>query len=490
MARNNRMEQPGILRRRAAEPSLMWGGFRHLPVFLLALAAVSAAAASSAPQEKPLALSLERAVELGLENDETLRQAGEAIIGAQAEVTKAMATALPQFTLSGQYGRNFLKPAFFLPEEFREDAEAPTKVEIGEDNDFLGSASVSQILWAAGRVRAGLDAARDVLESFRFREEAAADYVRFAVKGAYYRVLLADEIFRIAEKGVKNAEEGVRVARAGYEEGTVSKFDVMRSEVELANRKAPLVRAKNDLDQAMVTLHRRCGLDPAAEVILSDSLQAGYIPGDLETYISVMRGKSAEVQALKFYVEARKQGLRISKAERYPMLQMTAYYGIQTQWSGDFLPNKDLIARNAAVTLGIQIPIFDGLRTKGMISKAGVELRTAELELEKATRDKELAVRQSWLSLENARASLEGRREAVDLAEEAHRLALVRLRNGLATPLERLDAELAMTTARGQLAEALYSCKLAGAYLELAVGSKGFNMVAGTGAVEPQYRVR
>jgi outer membrane protein TolC len=63
----------------------------------------------------------------------------------------------------------------------------------------------------------------------------------------------------------------------------------------------------------------------------------------------------------------------------------------------------------------------------------------------------------------------------VRLAEEAYRLALVRLQNGLATPLERLDAELAMTTARGQLAAALYSCSLAQAYLELAVGSDGYN---------------
>ena len=91
------------------------------------------------------------------------------------------------------------------------------------------------------------------------------------------------------------------------------------------------------------------------------------------------------------------------------------------------------------------------------------------------SRDKELAVRQSWLALENALTALDGRREAVELAEEAHRLALVRLQNGLATPLERLDAELAMSVARVQLAESLFSYRIALALLEFTVGSDGYN---------------
>lgn len=425
-----------------------------------------------------LVLTLEKAIELGLKNDEALRQSGEAVSGAKAEVVQARSNALPQLTLSGQYGRNFLKLAFFLPEEFREDADAPAKVEIGEDNEFIGRAEITQILWAAGRVSAGLDAAHEFLESYRYMELAAADYVRFSVKEAYFGALLAAEILRIAEKAMQQAGEAVRVANAGFEQGTVSRFDVLRAEVELANRRSPHVKARNDLDQALIVLRRRCGLDPGTDITLANSLKAVSRSGDLEALLAAMRSGSAEIRALAHHVEARRQFLRISKAERYPILRLSAYYGIQTQWSAGLFPEEQMIAKNAAVAVGFQIPIFDGLNAKGKINKSAADLRVAELELERVTRDRELAVRQSWLSLENALTALDGRREAVDLAEEAHRLALVRLQNGLATPLERLDAELAMTTARGQLAEALYSCRLAHAYLELAVGSDNFNVSA------------
>jgi len=453
--------------------SLRRASRRLLFAFLITIALPGMALAERQP------LSLERAIDLALKNDEALRQAAQAVAGAEGQVSQARSNAFPQFSLSGQYGRNFLRPSFFLPAEFFGEGTGSVKIRIGEDNDFTGAASVSQILWAAGRVSAGLSAAKEYLASFRCREEATADYVRFNVKEAYYGALLAAEILRIEEKASAAAAEAARIASLGSEQGMVSRFDLLRADVELANRKAPLVKARNDFNQALMVLKRRCGLEAASEIGLSDSLTAGGHPASLDSVLAAMSGGSAELKALEHAVGAQKQYLRIAKADRYPMLRLNASYAVQTQWSNAWLPPSDLIAKSAAVQLGFQIPIFDGLNAKGKISKAGADLRTAELELERVSRDKELAVRQSYLSLDDALAALEGREESVALAEEAYRLAVIRLTNGLATPLERLDAELAMTTARAQLAEALYSSQMARAFLELSVGSKNFEAISG-----------
>jgi len=440
---------------------------------------VASAAMCAASSAETGVLSLDRAIELGFKNDETLRQAAQAVAGAEAQVVQARSNALPQLSLVGQYGRNFLRPSFFLPGEFLGEGSGSVKIEIGEDNEFAGAATVSQILWAAGRVSAGLDAAKEYLAAFQYREAATSDYVRFSVKQAYYSVLLTAELLRIEEKASAAAEEAARIARAGFEHGVVSKFDLMRAEVELANREAPLVKARNDLGQALIVLKRRCGLKAEEEISLSDSLSAVSHPPGLDTVLAVMREGSAEIKALEHGVGVQKQFLRIAKADRYPMLRLTGSYAIQTQWSTDWLPPSDMIAKSAAVQVGLQIPIFDGLNTKGKIRQAAADLRTAEIELERVERDKELAVRQSYLTLENAIMALEGRKESVQLAEEAHRIALVRLANGLATPLERLDAELAMTTARAQLAEAQFAGRIAEAYLELAVGTGNLSAYAG-----------
>jgi OMF family outer membrane factor len=448
--------------------------------FVAVACAVLVTLSSGHARSESIVLSLERAIELGLENDEALRQAAEAVEGARGQVVSARSAALPQLTISGQYGRNVLLPVFFLPEEFREDPDAPSKVEMGEDNDFFGSATLTQVLWAAGRVSAGMNAAKEYLGLFEMQKEIVTDAVIFGVKDAYFNALLAEETLRISEKAMEATEEAVRVARVGYENGTVSRFDLLRSKVELENRRAPLVAARNDVDQAYLVLRRRCGLEHDAEIALTDSLDAEPIEGGLDDFLASMRATSPELEALEHDISAKRQFHRIAKAERYPMLTMSAYYGIQTQWSEGWTPPEELVAELAAVQVAFQIPIFDGLRAKGNIRKAEADLRSAEIELERAVREKELAVRQSWLTLENTVTALEGRREAVELAEEAYRLALVRLQNGLATPLERLDAELAMTTSRAQLAEALFAYRMAYTYLELSVGSEGFNRVINT----------
>ncbi len=419
-----------------------------------------------------MSLGLEKAIDLGIQNDEMLRQVTQAVAGAEGQVMEARANALPHLSVSGQYGRNLLRPSFFLPAAFFGEGSGSVKIEIGEDNDFQAAASVSQVLWAAGRVSAGLEAAKHYLASARYRESAASDYVRFSVKEAYYGVLLAAELLRIEEKASETVAEAARIARVGFDEGVVSRYDRLRAEVELANRKAPLVKARNDYDQALLTLRRRCGIDAGDAVTLTDSLSAGAPPAGIDAVLAAMLASSPEIQALRSAVGAEKQFLRIAKADRYPMLSLDAYYAVQTQWSNEWLPPQDLVAKSAAVQIGFQIPIFDGFSAKGKIGKAAADLRGAELELERVTRDKDLAVRQSYRNLENALSALEGREESVALAEETYRIALVRLTNGLATPLERLDAELAMTTARAQLVEALFSSRMAEAYLELAVGTE------------------
>lgn len=456
------------------------GGILAVSVLIMLIAIMSprrpaGAHAEGGGKDETIVLSLERAIELGLQSDESLMQAVEGIRSAEAGLSEARAGRLPSLSIGGQYARNIRKPVLFLPSDMAEAFDGVTKIELGEDNDFTANAQLTYNLWTAGRISAGIGAGREMLEAMKYQETATADMVRFRVKKAYFDVLLAGYNLTINEKAVQETREAVRVTGAGFDEGTVSRFDLLRAEVELENRQPQLVAAHNTLDQALIVLRRVCGLEPGTAVELSDTLSAVEQPADLEHYINAMKSSSSHIRALEHQVSAVQQGLRFEKAQRWPVLQLGANYLLQGQWSDRYLPEKKHLARSAALTLGFQIPIFDGFMTRSRIDRARAELRSAEIELEKVTREKETAVRVAYLVLDNAIVSLQGRRRAVEMAEEAHRLALVRLRNGLATPVERLDAELAMTMARGQFAEALYACNIALAQLELAAGVEGDN---------------
>jgi outer membrane protein TolC len=415
-------------------------------------------------------LSLERAIALGLANDETLKQAGEGVLSAEATVREAKSGRIPTVDFVARYGRNVLKPVMFLPSDMAEAFGGVTRIEIGEDNDVSAVANMTWNVWTGGRVSSAIGASSAIAEAVRSGEIAVADYVRFVIQDAYYMVLLADATLRINEAALETTLETVRVARAGHDNGTISRFDLLRAEVELENRQTPLIVARHDLDKALFKLKRRCGIDPYSELALSDSL--GYVdqPEDLDHLLERMKGTNPEIIAVEHQIMAAEMNVKLEKAARWPGLRLGANYLVQGQWSDNVSPDKDNLAHSSAITAAFVWPIFDGLRSGARIDRARAGLRTAEVELGRVSRDKELAVRVSRLTLVNAITALQGREDAVSLAEEAYRLAEVRLLNGLATPLERLDAELAMTTARGQYAQALYAANVAEAVLELTLG--------------------
>lgn len=435
---------------------------------------VSARATESAgtapdPTSTTLELSLDRARELAFGNSELVQQAAAAVSGAKADLMYARSDKLPQLDLAGIYTRNFKKPAFFLPPALAGGGQ--TKVEMGGDYDLQGGLSLTLNLWTAGRLSAAQGAASEVLAATRWQESLIADMVRYTIDEAYFNVLLADLEVMIAERSLADTEEAVRVTRAELEQGTVSNFDMLRAEVELANTQAPLITTRNTRALNMFTLQRFCGLDPAQAVVLTDSLAVVAGPGPEDPLLDLMRDQSAELKALRHVVAAQQQALRLAKAGRGPVLQLQGNYSLQGQWDNDLLPGGDETATSAGAALALSMPIFDGFKAKGEIGRSKADLRTAEVELERITRDRELAVRQARLYLINALAALEGRADGVSLATEAHRLALVRFENGMATPLERLDAQLALIEARVQFASTLHACNLAQSALRLAVGA-------------------
>ncbi|HMA76137.1 MAG TPA: TolC family protein, partial [Candidatus Krumholzibacteriaceae bacterium] len=287
---------------------------------------------------KSVDLTLEDALRLALNNDETLKEARQEIKAARADLLSAKAQRLPHLDIAGQYGRNIQKPAFFLPEAFQNAMNAPARVEMGGDNDFTCAATLTLNLWTAGRVSSAIEASSQAAEAMRYQQEAVEKLTSYRVKEAYYNVLLAEKRVRIAEKALSMTLEAARIARVGYERGSVSRFDKMRAETELANRKAPLAIQQNNLRQKMIILKKRCGVDYSTKITLADTLAAtGTIPG-IDYLLRVTLESSPEIKALRHRMNAGKYNLSMRKAQRWPMLQVSANYALQSQWSEDYFP--------------------------------------------------------------------------------------------------------------------------------------------------------
>lgn len=437
---------------------------------LLPAAAGRSQAQEATPRSGSVALSLEQAVELALGSDEQILQMTERIQGARADLMSANSGRLPQLDVAGSWTRNLKKPSFFLPAGMAAGFGGASSVEMGGDWDLQAAASLSWNLWTAGRLSSARALAEEGVEATRRQKALVRDAVRYNVTAAYNDVLLAHLRARIAKESLDLATESHRVTQASYDEGRTSRFDLLRAEVELTNREAPLVQARNEYRLAELALLRACGLDPGTQLTLLTDLAEVPAPEAESGLLTRMRSQSPELQALEHGLKAARWSVSLAKAARGPIVQLQGTYALQGQWDDDLFPGSDEAVSSASAALAFSVPIFDGYSTKASILGSEADLRVAEIEFERTLRDRELGVRQARTNLENALLALEGRHEGVELATEAHRLADIRKENGLATPLEQMDAQLALTEARLQLAQALYSCNIAAAALDLAVG--------------------
>jgi outer membrane protein len=413
-------------------------------------------------------LSLENAVSLAERNNETLLMALEDERQAGGVVREAWAGALPSIKVEGTYQRNFKKPVFFITSD-----SVTTKLEIGGDIETQGRLRLDQVLYTFGRVGNAVKFAGIYKDIASLGVENARSHVVFAVRETYYRVLLMGKAVDIQRQSLKQAQSRLKDVEDKYGQGTASRFDLLRAQVEVKNREPGVIEAENDLALSTEDLKRVVGLDRGSEPFLTDSL--GYQPIGIgeDDAISEAVAHRPELVSLMLNVQGRKRLLAIEKAGMFPMLGLYGEIDLQGQSRKDDLLGsfgRGNRAISSSVGLALSAPIFDGLKTRARVTQARAALKRAEYELEQARKGIRLEVSKSVRDLASLRKEYESQVATVGLAEEAYRIAQARFRSGLSTQLELNDVQMALDFARTNFAQTLYEYNVAAANLERVLG--------------------
>jgi outer membrane protein len=123
---------------------------------------------------------------------------------------------------------------------------------------------------------------------------------------------------------------------------------------------------------------------------------------------------------------------------------------------------------NAGLTL--TWPLFQGGLTNGQSAEASANLVGLRADLDQLGQQVRFEIEQARLAVRAAKAALVASEEAVTAARERLRLAEGRYQTGVGNGLELEDAQLALTSARGQQVQAEYSLASARAGLLGALG--------------------
>ena len=416
-------------------------------------------------------LSLPECLDVALQQNSTILKGKSELEASYGVVIQTRAIAIPKVRSSANYQKTEASGVETFP-SVPANIISPFPTVRG-DQKWAGDIRLVQSIYEGGRITSALRTARLTKEQALLQYQTVIADTLLQVRVAYNDILLAEQQITVQEASVNLLNNELVDQRRRFEAGTVPRFNVLRAEVELANARPRLIRARNSYRIAKNNLVNLLGYNLPREVWediplrLTGRLEAE--PFDLELPVAVAQAleNRTELLGLRKAVSLAKEAVVTAKAARKPSVQGFVGYGARNSIFTDDLTH-DVSGWYAGAQLNWDI--FDGLYTQGKIDQARALQRRAEYDLEDNSRRVELEVRTAYSNFVEAREVLESQKKVQEQAEESLRLATVRSQAGTGTQLDVLNAQTALTEARTTQIVALHDYAEARARLERAIG--------------------
>ena len=420
----------------------------------------------SAQNEQRIILELEQAINLALEKNAELKVAQMEVDKSRQKLWEARSGLFPKLDVSGQYQRYIELPVIFLPPG---SPFGPT-LKIGADNSFIASASLSVPIFAWGLYK-GIGLASDGLNISQENYRSIKNKVVGDVKKTFLAVLLTRETRDVMQQSLKNAEDNFENIKKLNSAGTLSDYDVLRAEVQVANLRPIVLQMENNYRLSIEGLKTTIGLNASQEINVVGELdfQEPYYLPDEQDIINELLSSNPQLAILENQIELNHRSVSLERAAYLPSLAGFGSYQYQTQ-ANDFKFSDYNWVKTFVVGLQLQIPIFNGFKTQTRINQAEIGLNQVIEQKRNFTEALKTQALSILYRVEQAIKRIEGQNKTVSQAEEGYRIAKKRLENSLATQLEVNDAELALRQAKLNRLQAIYDLKVAESDLDTVLG--------------------
>ncbi len=331
------------------------------------------------------------------------------------------------------------------------------------DDDFSNlEVGIDYILYSGGLRPAKLNISKIDVSASEENFNEKKNQIIAEVKKAYLSVLQAEAVVEIYKKQLEAVEAHLKRVEGFFEEGLVTKVDILQAKVKLSKVRRDLRSAQGKLKIAKSNLLRLIGKDEneiEVEKVLIN------IPKNLEL-------KELEKTALKKrniikYLNLQEKKLdkltKIEKSEFYPKAFAQAKYMYSDQ--NPYIDPKG----NFAFTVGLNLQ-FRGIEPYHKMLKTKAQQKKLYYQIEDIKSKIVLDVKNSYENFITAKENLNVAMSALDEAQEYYTLVVEQFENQLATTTDVLNAEAALTQARYGKEISYYEYLKAFADLERAVG--------------------
>ena len=417
----------------------------NLLICLLCLAVASQAWSAT--------LTLHECLQKAQDNNPVLKSSAWDSRIARENVRQVSAAFLPRVDAQAGYTMQ-LEPQAFIINGMTAETQEPDYASAG--------LAASYTLYDFGRRDARTHQAVAAADASAQSFESRRSDVALQVIEAYFGILESGKLIQAAVDEVAQVEEHRRVAQVLFEEGVVTRNDVLQAEVRLASARQKLLAVKNRRENNWLLLNFLTGAQSGFRAELDEVASIPAVEQSL-TDTSTLLSQRHDIQALRHTLEAGESEVQESRSNFLPE--------IFTHLSLDYVQNNKV--REQAImsaSLGIRLNLFDGFASTSAREKAVKNRSKAQDSLRLAEQQARLEADTAGNDASVAKERIIVSETAIRQSEENLRINRERYRERVGTATEVLDAQTLVTQAKTDYYRAFYDHQTATARLQRALG--------------------
>jgi len=449
-----------------------------MPLLFLALVlgiASGGLLAQEAPPSGVIIITPDKAVEMAIENNLSLKQALTTNEAKRRSAKTPWNQLIPTVEIAGTLGRLNIEPVPTI---------IPFPPPIGDVS--LGSASPQWRLLGSLQVTLNLNAAipaglKQIIEEYeagKISIEKAKLQLERDIRKAYYNLLLAKEQITLLQESFANAGRQVAIAQANYRGGLIPEVSLLQVQVARENMRPQIDEAENAYRMAMASFAMYLGLPYNATFELAP------LPGNAEFITLETQELISKAATNKPDIEELRRSLSALKAQKTVLFYslytptLSLGYNMDPTFQGD--PWKDNWFKSSLwkqqsgmfrITLAWRLNGLLPFSQEAQSYKAMEDaVKAMELGMRQAIQGTEVEVYNIIMQLEKTRTTAEAQRLTVQLAERTYRLSQTAYQNGLKQFIEVQNDELALRQARLGVLQQNYTYLMGLLDLEYALG--------------------
>jgi len=312
------------------------------------------------------------------------------------------------------------------------------------------------------------------LQATEMDQKAAQLNLKLNVMAFYMQVLYGKEQVEIARRQVELSAEQLQKTQQLFENGRIAEADVYESRAQLASDQANLTQMETDLALSQLTLTQVLDIEDSEgfEVSEPETFFAGQneeldVP---QNAISLALLNQPAMEAARLRLQKSHYDLKAAKSAWYPSLDFYAGYsnGLYHYFTPDYpnTPIDEQLKRNNRAQLGVSlnIPIFNGMKTKYRVKMTELSIADQQLDLENTEKTLRKEIRQAYGNAKAAQQKMAAMENSLEASRVAYDYAKAGYDMGKKTLLELNESKTRYHKAESDMLqtryEYLYRCKI------------------------------